>query len=102
MNGRYEKEISLSKQALDIYGKVENFLLPSSELYDIMEEIEDDINMRPKEEYKELWDFMKEHYEVFHDDIFNCMSHYEFLDYCKERYPDKRWQEEVIERHWVI
>ena len=99
---QYKKDISLSKQALDIYGKVKNFLERGAEVNDIMSTIEEDLSTQPKEENQELWDFINNHEIVFQNDIFNCMTDYEFIDYCRERYPDIKWQEEVIERHWVI
>lgn len=102
MNRQYEKEISLSKQALDIYGKVRNFLDRGAEVDDIMDIIEEDIDTHPKEENKELWDFMNNHKAVFQNDIFNCMTEYEFIDYCRERYPDINWGQEVVERYWIM
>ena len=95
-------EISLSKQALDIYGKVRNFLDRGAEVDDIMNIIEEDIDTQPKEENKELWDFMNNHKAVFQNDIFNCMTEYEFIDYCRERYPDINWGQEVVERYWIM
>ena len=79
---QYEKDISLSKQALDIYGKVKDFLERGVEVNDIMGAIEEDIAAQPEEENKELWDFMNSHKIVFQNDIFNCMTDYEFVDYC--------------------
>ena len=46
---------------------------------------------------------MKQYPEVFSEnaELFNYMTDYEFIEYCKKRYPEVIWASEFIERYWV-
>ena len=96
----YKKAIALSYQALDLIPDLKKFFIPNQTVEYIMDEIEDAIYLyayagKPVEK------FLQEHHDVFKGMIFNWLNTYEFLDYCKKRYPEIKWGSEVIERFWV-
>jgi hypothetical protein len=49
----------------------------------------------------EAKEFFDQHNDVFQNYIFNVMDHDEFLDYCKNRYPQYIWRNEIIERNYI-
>ena len=87
-------------KALDLYPDLKSFLQKDLEVYDIMNAISDDIEINPYNK-KELIDYMEQEKEFFCYDIFSWISADEFIDYCKERFPEITWGYELIERYWV-
>ena len=101
----YEQAIDICEKALDLLD-IKEFLISKEEVRNIMIDIEDYLDTRRYFYYdtREIDNFMSNYPEIFGEnyEIFNYMTDDEFIDYCKKRYPNIRWGNEVIERHWVI
>lgn len=101
----YEQAIDICEKALDLLD-IKKFLISEEEVRNIMVDIEDYINTCRYLAYnvEEIDSFMSNYPEIFGQnyEIFNYMTDDEFIDYCKKRYPNIHWGNEVIERHWVI
>lgn len=100
MTYNYKKIKELNYKALDLYPNLKSFLQKDLEVYDIMNAISNDIEINSYNK-KELIDYMEQEKEFFCYDIFNWMSADEFIDYCREKFPDIQWGSEIIERYWV-
>ena len=100
MKYSYEDSIKISQQALDLID-IKKFLISGKNISDIEYDILFYIHTSENEEVK---NFMLQYSDVFGVDldIFNHIDNAEFMDYCKKRYPDIYWGNEIIERHWVI
>lgn len=96
----YKKIKELNYKALDLHPDLKHFLQQGKEVNDIIDAIEYDIEINPYDK-KELINFMEENKEFFCHMLFNWMTDYEFIEYCKERFPDIQWGYEVIEKYWV-
>ena len=97
----YEDSIKINKQALDLID-VKKFLISGKDVFDIMYDIRFYISIS-EDKFNELKKFMSQYLDIFGTDldIFNYIDDNEFITYCKKRYPDIHWGEEIIERHWV-
>lgn len=89
-----------SYKALDLYPDLKSFLQKDLEAYDIMNNLEEDIENNPNNK-EQLIKYMQEEKNFFNNDIFNWITEDEFINYCKERFPEITWGYELIERYWV-
>lgn len=98
----YRESIKICEQALD-YLDVKKFLRHGCEPNDIMTNLEEYVNAHHEDDAIRAYYFMKQYPEVFSEnaELFNYMTDYEFIDYCKKRYPEVIWASEFIERYWV-
>ena len=101
-NLTYKEFIEISYQALDLYPNIKDFLQKDLDLYNIRDNIERDLEEHP-ENKTELINYMTEHEDVFGDVpwLFNAIDGYEFMEYCKKRFPDIIWRCEFIEKDWI-
>lgn len=97
----YEESIRLTEQALDLLD-IKQFLRQGREVFDIVSDIEHYLIIESREDLEEFWDYLDLHEDFFKGEVFNYMTDYEFMEYCRKRYPDIRWQEEIIEKHYVM
>lgn len=100
-NYTYEKSMELTKQALDKLD-IKQFLRQGREVFDIVSDIEHYLIIESREDLEEFWDYLDLHEDFFKGEVFNFMTDYEFMEYCEQRYPDIHWQEEIIEKHYVM
>ena len=98
----YRESIKICEQALD-YLDVKKFLHHGCEPQDITTKLEEYVNAHHEDDAIRAYYFMKQYPEVFSEnaELFNYMTDYEFIDYCKKRYPEVIWASEFIERYWV-
>lgn len=98
----YKQGIIITEQALDLLD-IKQFLLHGKEVYEVMHMIEDYIGDGDGRDIWEVEKFMNDYPQIFGSppDIFNCMTHDEFMEYCQKRYPEITWVYEYIERYWV-
>lgn len=87
-------------KALDLYSDLKSFLQKDLEAYDIMNNLREDIENNPNNK-EQLIKYMQEEKNFFNNDIFNWITEDEFINYCKERFPEITWGYELIERYWV-
>lgn len=87
-------------KALDLHPNLKSFLKKDLEVYEIRDNIIDDIEINPDNK-KELLDYMKKEEDFFCGDIFNWMTEDEFIAYCKKKFPNIKWESQIIERYWV-
>ena len=59
------------------------------------------LEIEPIEINKEFWNFFNKHSNFFKGDIFNWITEDEFIDYCRQRFPDIKWGHETIEKYWI-
>lgn len=97
----YNESMRLAEQALDLLD-IKSFLRKGREVYDIVSDIEHFLIIEPQENLKEFWDYLTLHEDFFKGELFNYMTADELIEYCQKRYPDIHWQEEIIERHYVV
>ena len=100
-NYTYEESMELTKQALDKLD-IKRFLRQGREVFDIVSDIEHYLIIESREDLEEFWDYLDLHEDFFKGEVFNFMTDYEFMEYCEKRYPDIHWQEEIIEKHYVM
>ena len=98
MEYSYEDSIKISQQALDLID-IKKFLISGKDISDIKYDIRFYIYISGDK----VKNFMSQYSEIFGIDldIFNYIEDDEFISYCRKRYPDIYWGEEIIERHWV-
>lgn len=99
MEYSYEDSNKISQQALDLID-IKKFLISGKNISDIKYDIRFYIHIS---EDKEVKNFMSQYSDIFGIDldIFNYIEDNEFISYCRKRYPNIYWGEEIIERHWV-
>jgi hypothetical protein len=99
MKYSYEDSIKISQQALDLID-VKKFLISGKDISDIKYDIRFYIYISEDK----VKNFISQYSDIFGIDldIFNYIEDDEFINYCKKRYPDICWGNEIIERHWVI
>ena len=99
MEHSYEDSIKISQQALDLID-IKKFLISGKDISDIKYDIRFYIYISEEDKVK---NFMLQYSDIFGIDldIFNYIEDDEFISYCRKRYPDIYWGEEIIERHWV-
>lgn len=100
-NYTYKESMELTKQALDMLD-IKRFLRQGREVFDIVSDIEHYLIIESREDLEEFWDYLDLHEDFFKGEVFNFMTDYEFMEYCEQRYPDIHWQEEIIEKHYVM
>lgn len=100
-NYTYEESMELTKQALDKLD-IKRFLRQGREVFDIVSDIEHYLIIESREDLEEFWNYLDLHEDFFKGEVFNFMTDYEFMEYCEQRYPDIHWQEEIIEKHYVM
>ena len=100
-NYTYKESMELTKQALDKLD-IKRFLRQGREVYDIVWDIEHYLIIESRKDLKEFWDYLTLHEDFFKGELFNYMTADELIEYCQKRYPDIHWQEEIIEKHYVM
>lgn len=100
-NYTYKESMELTKQALDKLD-IKQFLRQGREVFDIVSDIEHYLIIESREYIEEFWDYLDLHEDFFKGEVFNFMTDYEFMEYCEQRYPDIHWQEEIIEKYYVM
>lgn len=102
MEYSYEDSIKISQQALDLID-IKKFLISGKEICEVIYNIEDYFENSDEEEIQKLKYFMKDYPDIFGKtlELFNYIDDDEFISYCRKRYPDIYWGEEIIERYWV-
>jgi len=45
---------------------------------------------------------MEKYEDFFQGDIFNWMTEDEFVNYCKTKFPDIKWQSEIVETYTIV
>ena len=98
MEYSYEDSIKISQQALDLID-IKKFLISGKDISDIKYDIRFYIHISEDK----VKNFMSQYPDIFGIDldIFNYIEDDEFISYCRKRYPNIYWGEEIIERHWV-
>jgi len=98
MKHSYKDSINITQQALDLID-IKKFLISGKDISDIKYDIRFYIHISEDK----VKNFMSQYSDIFGIDldIFNYIGDDEFISYCKRRYPDIYWEEEIIERHWV-
>lgn len=93
----YKKSIEICEKALDKIN-IKDFLIQGEDIRSITKAIE----AYPVND--EVINFMSNYPDIFGDppNILNFMLDYEFLNYCKRRYPEINWGYELAERYWVL
>lgn len=98
MKHSYKDSINITQQALDLID-IKKFLISGKDISDIKYDIRFYIHISEDK----VKNFMSQYSDIFGIDldIFNYIGDDEFISYCKKRYPDIYWGEEIIERYWV-
>lgn len=93
----YKECIEINEQALNKIN-IKNFLVQGEDIRSIMKTIEE----YPLDD--EVINFMLNYPDIFGNppNILDFMLDYEFLNYCKRRYPEINWGYELTERYWVL
>lgn len=97
----YDEILKIEYGALDLY-PIKKFLKKDTEIQAIIHSIEDAIEIEPHELNPKFWAYMKKYEDYFQGDIFNWMDEYEFVKYCETRFPDIKWQHEIVETYTIV
>ncbi len=101
MNISYEDAINISYQLLDLIDVRSYITSAGIEVETIMRNIEGDYFPGANNCNQEALEFMEQHLDYFEGYVFNLIDEYEFIQYCKDRYPKILWGQEIIERNYV-
>ena len=97
----YDEILKIEYGALDLL-PIKDFLKKDTEVWEIRRAIEDAIEIQPHELNPKFWAYMKKHEDFFHGDIFNWMDEYEFVKYCETKFPNIKWQHEIVETYTIV
>lgn len=97
----YDEILRIEYGALDLY-PIKKFLKKDTEIQTIMHAIEDAIEIEPHELNPKFWTYMKEYEDFFQNDIFNWIAEDEFVKYCENRFPNIKWQHEIVETYTIV
>lgn len=92
----WEEELELTYDVLDMIDVRNYVYLGDNNIGTIMSLIQDDYYTRKLPETACV--FIDNHSDYFEDNVFNYMSETEFLTYCKRRYTNFRYVEDITYR----
>ena len=97
----YDELLKIEYGALDLL-PIKDFLKKDVEVQKIRHAIEDAIEIEPHELNPKFWTYMEKYEDFFQGDIFNWMTEDEFVNYCKTKFPDIKWQSEIVETYTIV
>ena len=96
----YQETIQKTYKLLDMID-IKSYCNYDLDVQQVMRRIEGDYYNASQSADPKVLKYMEENVDFFQWYVFNWIDEFEFIEYCKVRYPEIKWRTEVIEKTYI-